>query len=264
MSNVPSTVETYVEEVSERLKELLGADLVGVYLHGSVVLGDFSEGRSDVDVVAVSSRPLSPEEKKAIAERLSQGALPCPATSLEFHVLWRRDITPRRAPQFELHLNTSTAGGPDRVVDGHGHPGDPDLVMHVAVLRDHGRALLGPAADKVFPRISRSMLLQAFRRELEWAKENASPSYQVLNACRAWRYLDEGLLSSKTAGGEWARERVSEPSTIDAALSHRRGRTDAHPDPEAACAFLLGTLRRLERSVAGTSQPPFVQFRGRR
>jgi predicted nucleotidyltransferase len=72
---VPSTVETYVEEVTERLKELLGADLVGHYLHGSVVLGDFAESRSDIDVVAVSSRPLSPEEKKAIAERLSQGAL---------------------------------------------------------------------------------------------------------------------------------------------------------------------------------------------
>lgn len=250
MSHVPSTVETYVEEVTERLKELLGADLVGHYLHGSVVLGDFAEGRSDVDVVAVSSRPLSPGEKKAIAERLSQGALPCPATGLEFHVLWRREIAPREAPPFELHLSTSTDGRPDRVVDGHGHPGDPDLVMHFAVLRDHGRAVLGPAADKVFPVISRGMLLQAFRGELAWAKENASPSYQVLNACRALRYLDEGSLCSKTAGGEWARGRVNEPSTIDAALRHRRGLTDAHPDPEAACAFLLGALQRLERSAA--------------
>ena len=150
LSHPSSTVETYVEEVTKRLKELLGADLVGVYLHGSVVLGDFSEGRSDVDVVAVSSRPLSPEEKKAVAERLSQG----------------------------------------------------------------------------------------------------------------WCYLDEGVLCSKTAGGEWVRERVGDPSTIDAALRHRRELTDAHPDPEAALAFLLGTLQRLERSVARTSQPPFVQLRG--
>ncbi len=262
MSNPASTVETYLEEVTERLKELLGPDLVGVYLHGSIVLGDFSEGRSDVDVVAVSSRSLSPEEKKAIAERLSQGALPCPATGLEFHVLCRGDIAPRKAPPFELHLATSTDGRPDRVVDGHGHPGDSDLAMHFAVLHGHGRALLGPAADTVFPAIPRGMMLDAFRGELEWARENASPSYQVLNACRAWCYLDEGVLCSKTAGGERARERVGDPSTIDAALRHRRGLTDAHPGPEAARAFLFGTLQRLERSVARTSRPPFVQLRG--
>jgi predicted nucleotidyltransferase len=261
VSNLSSTVETYLKEVTECLEELLGADLVGVYLHGSAVLGDFSEDRSDVDVLAVSSRSLSPEEKKAITEQLSQALLPCPATGLEFHAVCRGDIAARKAPPFELHLATSTDGRPDRAVDGHGHPGDPDLVMHFAVLRDHGRALLGPAADAVFPAIPRGMMLEAFRGELEWARENASPSYQVLNACRAWRYVDEGLICSKMAGGVWARERVGDRPTIDAALRHRRGLTDTHPDPAAARAFLLGALERLERSVARTGHP-LVQLRG--
>jgi hypothetical protein len=255
VANLSSTVETYLHEVTQCQKELLGADLVGVFLRGSAVLCDFAAGRSDVDVLAVSSRSLSSEEKKAMAERLSQGALPCPATGLEFHVLRRRDIAPRKAPPFELHLATSTDGSADRAVDGVGHAGDPDLVMHFAVLRECGRALLGPAADTVFPAIPRGMMLDAFRGELEWARANASSSYQVLNACRAWRYLDEGVLCSKTAGGEWARERVRDPSTIDAALRHRRGLTDAHPDREAARAFLRGALNLLRASVAQASQP---------
>lgn len=45
MSGVPAEVEAYVEEVAERLKEVLGAELVGLYLHGSAVLRDFSDGR---------------------------------------------------------------------------------------------------------------------------------------------------------------------------------------------------------------------------
>jgi hypothetical protein len=239
-------VEAYLEEVTESLK-LLGADLVGVYVHGSAVLGDFSEGRSDLDVLAVSSRSLSSDEKEAIAERLSQGALRCPATGLEFHILRLGEIAAREAPPFELHLSTKTDGRPDRVVHGHLHPGDADLVMHFAVLHDNGRALLGPAADAVFPAIPRGMMLDALRGELEWARENASPSYQVLNACRAWRYVDEGLICSKTAGGVWARERVGDRPTIDAALRNRRGLIDAHPNPEAARAFLLGALEHIEK-----------------
>jgi streptomycin 3"-adenylyltransferase len=248
-----SRVETYVEEVTERLKEVLGTELVGVYLHGSAVLGDFSEGRSDVDMIAVSLGPLSSRAKEAIAERLSQSSLACPAKGLEFHVLRGDDIVPSDAPSFELHLSTSTDGGPDRVVDGQGHRGDPDLLMHFAVLHEHGRALLGPGPDRIFPAIPRPMLLEAFRGELKWARENASPSYQVLNACRARRYIDEGVLCSKTAGGEWARERVADPSTIDLALRHRRGLTEAHPDPERARAFLLDALQLLETC---TGSPP--------
>lgn len=244
--SIATEVETYASEIAERLKGILGADLVGVYLHGSAVLGDFSTGRSDVDVIAVSARPLSQTEKESVSEQLSQGSLPCPARGLEFHILHRDDLTRSGAPPFELHLATSADGTPDRVVDGRGHRGDPDLVMHFAVLHENGRALLGPAPDGLFPVIPRPMLLQAFLGELEWAKENASPSYQVLNACRAWRYVDEGVLCSKAAGGKWARRRVDDPTLIDAALRHRRGLTEAHPDPEKARALLLDALKPLE------------------
>lgn len=246
MSSLPSKVEPYLEEVAELLKEVLGADLVGLYLHGSAVLGDFSDGRSDVDVIAVSARPLSSKEKEVVAERLSESSLPCPATGLEFHVVQKADLVLSEAPRFELHLATSTDGKPDRVVDGDGRRGDPDLVMHFAVLREHGRPVRGPAPASIFPEVPRPMLLDALRGELEWAMENASPSYQLLNACRVWRYVDECVLCSKTAAGEWARARVDDPSTVDAALQHRRGLTDAHPDPDTVLAILSDAVQSLE------------------
>lgn len=241
----------YIETVATRLEGILREHLVGVYLHGSAVLGDFSEECSDIDLVAVSARPLSWEEKRSISEHLSQKSLQCPARGLEFHVVEKDSIAPSDAPAYELHVATSTAGNPDRVVDGHGGTGDPDLVMHFAVLREYGRALVGPKSGDVFPRIPRPMLLRAFSGELDWAAENALPSYQVLNACRAWRFLDEGVLCSKTAGGEWARERVADPSAVDMALQHRRGLTGKHPDPERARALLWEIRRKLETNTTG-------------
>jgi hypothetical protein len=243
-----STIEEYTAQIAERLGTVVGNDLVGVYLHGSIVLGDFSMMRSDVDVVAVARRSLSGDEKREVGERLSQRSLPCPAGGLEFHLL-RHDLVAADAAPFELHLSTSTKGDPDRVGDGQGRAGDPDLALHFAVLRKRGKAVVGPSPDRVFPTVPRPLLLRALLRELAWAAQNASPSYQVLNACRAWRYADEGRICSKTAAGEWARERVEDTSGIDQALRHRRGLTETHPDPRAAAALLRGVNATLQEAL---------------
>ena len=73
---------------------------------------------------------------------------------------------PVEAPRFELHVSTSTEGEPERVVDGEGHRGDPDLVMHFAVLHEHGRPVVGPPPAELFPAVSRPLLLKAFLDEL--------------------------------------------------------------------------------------------------
>jgi streptomycin 3"-adenylyltransferase len=249
-----STIERYTDRVAERLRGVLGNDLMGVYLHGSLVLGDFAGARSDVDAVAVATRPVSRAEKRELGERLSQRSLRCPADGLELHLLRERALVPVKAPPFELHLRTSAHGKPDRVIDGEGRAGDPDLVMHFAVLREHGEAVIGPRPDRVFPAVPRPLLLAALLHELRWSRQNAVPSYQVLNACRAWRYVDEGLICSKTAGAEWARERLDDASAIDHALGHRRQLTDTHPHPRAAAALVSGVERRL-REALGAAAP---------
>jgi predicted nucleotidyltransferase len=60
MSNGNAGLETLPESVRERLQELanaldaaLGADLVGILVHGSVVRGEYRPGESDVDVIVI-------------------------------------------------------------------------------------------------------------------------------------------------------------------------------------------------------------------
>ena len=154
-------------EVTERLRATLGEKLIGVYLHGSAVLGDFVRERSDVDIVAVSDGPLTGDESDAVAERLSSEALPCPARGVELHVVDRAALDDLvEPPPFQLHIAT-----PDRVIVGQGQGGDPDLVMHYAVLRVRGVALAGPPASGIFPTVSREKLVRAFAGELRWALE---------------------------------------------------------------------------------------------
>jgi len=221
------------------LADVLGPALVGVYLHGSLVLGDFAQERSDVDVLAVSGRAASAGEKEAIAAGLS--SLQCPAAGgLEFHLVARDAIADVEAPAFELHVSTSSG----RVVDG---GSDPDLVMHYAVLHRHGRRVGGGAeASELFPEIDPARLRRAFAGELRWALQHASPTYQVLNACRALRYLDDGALCSKSDGGEWALERVGgDRGVVEEALRHRRGESEQPAHAERAAGFVRSVLARL-------------------
>lgn len=223
---IDSKSEQYVFAVTDGLRRVLGDALAGVYLHGSAALGDFQtagDDRSDIDVLAVVSRSLTRNEKYTIAHALSPEALPCPAESLELDIVTLDSARhSEREPRFELHM-VSASRNDDKVVDGARRDGNTDLLMHVAVCREHARALLGPPPPELFAPIPRTWLVEAFVEELNWAEKHASPAYQILNACRAWRYAAEGVLCSKTSGGEWAQLRYGDPSVIHAALALRRG-----------------------------------------
>ena len=51
-------INTVLTEWVEGLKSLLGKNLVGLYLSGSLAYGDFVPERSDIDLEAVVRSPL--------------------------------------------------------------------------------------------------------------------------------------------------------------------------------------------------------------
>ena len=70
----------------------------------------------------------------------------------------------------------------------------------------------------------------------------------VLNACRAWRYAEEGVWSTKGASATWARERFTVPSLIEAALAKRHGTPGPDLDPEAVRALHQHVRAAVERA----------------
>lgn len=48
MGHPMEALDPYLNELTERLAELLGDDLVGVYLHGSAAMDAFVASRSDI------------------------------------------------------------------------------------------------------------------------------------------------------------------------------------------------------------------------
>jgi streptomycin 3"-adenylyltransferase len=250
---VTPAVEGYLAALVRVLDERLRAELVGAYLHGSAVLGGWHPERSDVDVLAVCAAPAAdPGALEELAGAVSVRSLPCPAPrGLELGLITAESAATAIAePAFELDLTTSAAGDTPTLGRGRGHA---DYLMHIAVCRRHGRALAGPPLEEVFADVPAGLLDATFAGELAWAAAHAPPAYQVLNACRAWRFAADRELCSKVAGGEWALGRGADDAAIAAALEHQRGGPENTIDPAAVAA--LTTRVTAELGGAGRYPP---------
>lgn len=134
-------------------------------------------------------------------------------------------------------------GGEPRWVDGATVAGDPDLLMHYAVTRAHGRAVHGPPASAMFGEVPRGLVLDYLHTELDWGLEHGTESYAVLNALRAMACAQEGVLLSKVQAGLRALETVDLPSAvIQRALRARQGDTEPSP-PGTEAAGLIRRAR---------------------
>jgi Domain of unknown function (DUF4111) len=246
---VDPALDAYLRKVAAGLARALGPTLVGLYLHGSGALGGWSAERSDVDLLGVVARRLGRRAKQVAAARLLHPALACPARrGLELSLVTASvAAAPPPRPPFELHVSTappaptSHLGGPVTT--------DPDLLLHIAVCRRAGVTVSGAPPAEVLAEPPRAWLEQQATEELRWAVRHGSFADRVLNACRAWRLLEDGELCSKLDGGEWARRRVTDP-VVDAALAAQRGLApvpDAAADLAAADRFVAAVLDRFPR-----------------
>ncbi len=200
----------FAHDLSSSLDVALPGVLLGAYLHGSGALGGFVARKSDVDILFVARRGLTAEEKRVAADVLSNHG-PCPGSGIETSIILEACAREPEAGAFEMHVTTGTDA---KVVDGAGHKGDSDLVLHVQVCRAAGVALFGPPPSEVFGEVPRPLGLSRMRDELAWAMASASVEYAVLNACRALRFAREGVVCSKVEAGEWGLGAVPEFAAI--------------------------------------------------
>jgi hypothetical protein len=230
-ATLDAVAEEYVAELTARLQLTLGELLLGVWLLGSGARDDYVPGRSDLDVAAAVSHPLTREEKETVVGRCRHAALPCPAKGLEL-VLY----DPARAPAYELNLN----GGPGVAFHVSYEWGEDEqhwFVVDLAAARDASRSLVGPPLVDVFPPLDPDLVRDSLRAVLDWQEQTELPApNSVLNACRAWHWAVEGRWASKSEAAAWARQ--CDPELIDTALALRRGKGEGALDPERVRALL--------------------------
>jgi hypothetical protein len=223
---VPASVLSFGDETARRLREQLAGRFVGAYFVGSVALGGYMPGHSDIDIVAVAATPLAVEEKANIVAVLSHPALRCPTRGLEF-VLYERSRVEVATPDAGIEINLNT--GP-RVATHVGLDASREprfwFVIDRAIAHLHGLTIDGPTAADLFAPIPRAWLLEALMESMAWHRAHEMLScYSVLNSCRAWRFAEENAMSSKVDAATWAVARWADTGIIENALRLRRGQS---------------------------------------
>jgi glyoxylase-like metal-dependent hydrolase (beta-lactamase superfamily II) len=208
--------EAKLDELVHGLGEVLGSDVVGVYLHGSLALGCFNPALSDLDLLVVTERPLSAEQRLALPPLLPRSG------RIEVSFLSAPALRPWRHPApYDLHFGSE---------QGPVGPGeDYDLAAHFTVACHAGVPLLGPPPTDVFPDVPWEDYEDSLRRDLETCGEHGGRLYAVLSPARIWATLTERVVHSKASGAAWAIERAPEeyrPLLSQALETYRTGTSE--------------------------------------
>ncbi|MEU3758966.1 aminoglycoside adenylyltransferase domain-containing protein [Streptomyces albogriseolus] len=251
----PPELRAYLEELVRRTSAVCGDRLVSVLAVGSLALGDYRHGRSDVDVTVVVDPAPSRADLTELAATLAHPALPCPAAGLEL-VAYAADFAARPSGEagYLLDLNT----GPSLPERASQDPADAPAFWYVidrSVAHQAGLPLYGAPAREVIAAPDRPAVLAALRASVREhaGGEGHLADNRVLNGCRAAVHCRTGHWFAKRRAGEIvaASEPAFEPLITEALRSFGRPRAEAAVLPaEDVRAFLAWVAARVEEAAA--------------
>jgi hypothetical protein len=237
-----SPIPAYLETVTAIHREALGEALIALYLHGSVVQGDFRPGLSDLDILGIVEGGITEVQSELLVARLGHGSLPVPAFGLELILCAAEAV---RAPLVEMPYAFALSTGRDWGVQVETDGATGDILIHMQLCRQSGVVLAGEPASKVLAPIPTGAIRTALLGEMLWHRSDlrAGPTDQaisnaVLNAARSFYAAETGKIISKTQGGKWWIERQPEDRVVAQALAFREGRERSAPDMRSARNFV--------------------------
>lgn len=212
MSILKSVTDAFVMES----REILSKNLVGVYLHGSAVMGCFNEEKSDIDLLVVVNEKVSDETKMRYMDMVVRLNEDAPEKGIEMSIVRKDVCKPFVYPTpFELHFSIThlkwyKEAPADYIEKMKGT--DRDLAAHFTIIYHRGKCLYGKEIKDVFEKVSRQNYFDSIMFDVENAEKDiiTNPVYIVLNLCRVLAYKKEGHLLSKKEGGEWGLKALPE------------------------------------------------------
>jgi predicted nucleotidyltransferase len=193
------------------VREVLGPDLVGAYLFGSAVLGGLQQ-QSDLDVLVVSSRRTTREEKQRLVDRLL--AISGRITPhgqwrrIEVTIVVRSEITPwRYPPRFDFQygdwLRSEFESGN---IEPWPTTTKPDLAALITMVLLGNTPLLGPSPDEILDPVPHGDVVSAIVGDIDALLGDLDKDTRnvLLTLARIWSTVADGVIRSKDTAADWA------------------------------------------------------------
>lgn len=209
-------VNQVLELLAKGLTELLGDQLAGLYLTGSLTYGDFDNGSSDIDFLAVLTSPLTDEQLEAI-KQLHQHIgeeVPFWAKRLEGSYITTEMIKTKELPEEQRpYVN----GGKVNLYK-YGN----EWTINLYALQETGVAIIGVEPKQMFPAVTIEDVREASKQDLlnDWQPKLDDPNafnhegydsnhlkaYAVLTMCRILHRAKNDSIASKRVASKWVKE----------------------------------------------------------
>lgn len=243
--------------VGEVVRSVLGEDLIGVYLHGSAVMGGLRPG-SDIDCLAVTRRSTTDDQKRSLIDRLTRISRRGDPTvrSIELEVIVQSDVRPWRYPPRSDFKYGDWLG--DEFDRGELVPmgeTDPDLSLLVTAALRANHPILGPPAGEVLDPVPSADVRRAVIDHLPllYGWLDGDEANVTLTFARIWVTLETDRIVPKDVAADWVLERVPEehrPVLERARIIYVEGLGDAAwgemlPSVRPAVDHVYGQIRRM-------------------
>ena len=163
-----------IKPLVDGIQDWLGDDLAGVYVHGSAVLGGLHP-HSDIDIIAVSTRQTSLNEKRLLVDLLLalSGWGRSTGRPIELDVVVKSEIRPwRYPPAFDFHFSELWR---KQFESGDLQPWpsstNRDLASAITMTLVGDTALFGPPPAEIFDPVPRRDYIDAVLRDTRTVDE---------------------------------------------------------------------------------------------
>ena len=209
-------MDTVLNCFVEQSKEILKDNLVGIYLHGSAVMGCYNPAKSDIDLIIVVKDSIEDSVKRVFMDMVVELNENGPAKGIEMSIVKKSACKPFVYPTpFELHFSVAHLDWYGKNLDDYVSKmkgEDKDLAAHFTIINHGGKCLYGASIKDIFADVPVQDYIDSIWNDIAEAEEEITdnPMYIILNLARVLAYIKDGLVLSKKEGGEWALNNVHE------------------------------------------------------
>jgi hypothetical protein len=212
-NNIPPypDINKALSSLIQEIQKIIGNNLIGIYLMGSLTYGDFNPANSDIDLITVVKDPLSPEQLTHLKQLHLQ-------VETEYEK-WKKRIECSYVSQHMLSSITPPQNPRPYFGEGIFYPEAPygnEWIINQYLLYNHGIALVGPDFKTLLKPIEMKDVRKACIRDLfqewepkindlEWLSNSHYQSYIVLNLCRILYTVNCREIASKKASAAWVK-----------------------------------------------------------
>lgn len=199
------------------MQRILGEKLVGLYLYGSLVTGDFDKECSDIDLLAATSSDINEREFESLQEMHTDFAHQHKQWDGRIEVAY---LSVTALQTFKTHSSKIAIISPGEPF--HIKEASNDWLINWYTVREKGVTLFGPSPKTLIAPISKEEFLQAVHEQAQrwhaWTnhipEHLPSQAYAILTMCRALYACKHGEQVSKKQAAEWATKELPEWSSL--------------------------------------------------